>query len=435
MKEIRIHGYRWSWTLFIASTAAVLTIATSAAASTTYSVRSFTGQTYDGISPADPNIAVGPTYIVETINTAMSVYTKSGTETSHTEFSDLFAPATHVFCADPRVIYWSWDDRYAIVCTDTTPANQTTRLAVSATADPNGSWHTWSTGPNTALDQPNVEATKDKLVVGGSTTISGVSSSVFWAYQKSDLLSGLAAPRVKYLSTPRGQFQAVVQSTATASAYFVQAYPGGNDLYLAKIGGTPATGVSLKILDLGAYHLTAPAAPAIPGGFLGGGYLDGRITSAAYEVTTAGRKIIQYSGMAECGTRVCNATGRITFTSAGPASTYVRTFSESSWDDTYGAVAVDGAGRAFEVYSRSNATTTPQAAIVTSGFRTIVARSVPGTMSCHVGATPPCDERWGDYLGAAQDPSNHEELWFVGLYQTASGDDGWTTIIASVTVT
>ena len=78
MKEIRIHGYRWSWTLFIASTAAVLTIATSAAASTTYSVRSFTGQTYDGISPADPNIAVGPTYIVETINTAMSVYTKSG---------------------------------------------------------------------------------------------------------------------------------------------------------------------------------------------------------------------------------------------------------------------------------------------------------------------------------------------------------------------
>ena len=194
MKEIRIHGYRWSWTLFIASTAAVLIIATSAAASTTYSVRSFAGQNYDGTSPADPNIAVGPTYIVETINTAMSVYTKSGTETSHTEFSDLFAPATNVFCADPRVIYWSWYDRYAIVCTDTTPANQTTRLAVSATADPNGSWHTWSTGPNTALDQPNVEATKDKLVVDGSTTISGVSSPVFWAYQS----------RMLSASRPRG---------------------------------------------------------------------------------------------------------------------------------------------------------------------------------------------------------------------------------------
>jgi len=116
-------------------------------------------------------------------------------------------------------------------------------------------------------------------------------------------------------------------------------------------------------------------------------------------------------------------------------STYVKTFAETSFDDTYGAVTLDGAGRPFEVYSRSNATRTPQAVIVTPGFRTVVAKSVLGTTSCHTGVTPPCDERWGDYLGATQDPSNHEELWFVGLYQSASGGDGWTTVISSVTVT
>ena len=154
-----------------------------------------------------------------------------------------------------------------------------------------------------------------------------------------------------------------------------------------------------------------------------------------YEVTSAGAKIIEYSGMAECGSRVCDSDARITFTSTRPVSTYVKTFAETSFDDTYGAVTLDGAGRPFEVYSRSNATRTPQAVIVTPGFRTVVAKSVLGTTSCHTGVTPPCDERWGDYLGATQDPSNHEELWFVGLYQSASGGDGWTTVISSVTVT
>ena len=192
--------------------------------------------------------------------------------------------------------------------------------------------------------------------------------------------------------------------------------------------------MSLRTADLGPYQLTPPTRPAVPGGYLGGGYLDGRITSAVYKVTSAGTKIIQYSGMAECDTRVCDANGRITLARNGPVSSYVKTFREINWDDTYGAVTVDGAGRAFEVYSRSNTTHTPQAAVVTPGFRTVVAKSISGTTSCHTGATPPCDERWGDYLGATQDPSNHEELWFVGLYQTTSGDDGWTTVISSLAV-
>jgi hypothetical protein len=364
----------------------------------------------------------------------MSVYKKSGQQTSHREFSNLFFPATNVFCPDPRVIYWAWDNRYAIVCTDTGP-NQTVRLAISSTGDPNGSWLRWTTGPNTAVDQPKVEVAKDKLVVGGNTTIGGVSSSIFYVFQKSDLLAGVANPRVAFLSTPRSLYQAAVQYTAASSAYFVQAFPGGNDLYLATISGTPATTVSLSVANLGPYRLIGPPKPAVPGGYLGGGYLDGRITSAVYEVTSGGAKVIQYSGMAECGSRVCNSNGRITLTSTGAVSSYVKTFGETSWDDTYGAVTIDGTGRPLEIFSRSNATRTPEAAIVTIGFRSIVATSVSGTTSCPAGKPPPCDERWGDYLGATQDPTNPEALWFVGLYQSSSGGDGWTTEIASVTVT
>jgi hypothetical protein len=404
-----------------------------ALASTSYSVHSFAAASYDGVSPADPNLAVGSTYIVETTNTEMVVFSKSGQETSHKEFSELFAPATNVFCGDPRVTYWSWSHRYAIVCSDF-GTNQTVRLAVSASSDPNRSWFTYSTGANTVVDQPNVEVAADKLVVGGNISVNGALSSVFWIYQLSDLVAGVTAPRVTRLTNPRGLYQAVQQFTASAIAYFVQAFPGaGNHSFLAQFTGTPATHVSVKISDLGSYPLLPPSEPAIPGGHLGGaGYLDGRVTSAVYEVTKGGTRIIQYSGMAECGSRVCNANGKIILTSTGPVSRSVNTFSEASYDGTYGAVTVDGDGRAFEIYSRSNSTQAPQAALATGASRTVLEPSIAGATACNAGVGPPCDERWGDYLGATQDPSNPETLWFVGLYQTASGQDGWTTVISSV---
>jgi hypothetical protein len=45
---------------------------------------------------------------------------------------------------------------------------------------------------------------------------------------------------------------------------------------------------------------------------------------------------------------------------------------------------------------------------------------------------PPCDLRWGDYLGATEDPSDASHVWLAGLYQIASLRWGWTIVIASV---
>src|SRR3954447_3286992 len=63
-----------------------------AASATTpsYSISSFTAHGYDNVSPGEPTIAVGKTYIVETINPSFTVYTKSGSMTSHREFSSFF---------------------------------------------------------------------------------------------------------------------------------------------------------------------------------------------------------------------------------------------------------------------------------------------------------------------------------------------------------
>ena len=58
-----------------------------------------------------------------------------------------------------------------------------------------------------------------------------------------------------------------------------------------------------------------------------------------------------------------------------------------------------------------------------------------GTTSCSSGNSPPCDERWGDYLGTAIDPTDPTKVWVSGLYQNTSGGYGWGTIIQEISLT
>jgi hypothetical protein len=71
---------------------------------------------------------------------------------------------------------------------------------------------------------------------------------------------------------------------------------------------------------------------------------------------------------------------------------------------------------------------------MSTGLNKVVRGATPGVSACLSTQTPPCDIRWGDYLSATQDPGNAQRLWLSGLYKTADGGDGWTTVITSVTV-
>ena len=108
---------------------------------------------------------------------------------------------------------------------------------------------------------------------------------------------------------------------------------------------------------------------------------------------------------------------------------------EPGWDYTYGAVGLNAKGDVFEAYSRSDASKDPAAAVVGPGFDVTLQPPTSGTTSCSSGQSPPCDERWGDYLGTAIDPSDPSDVWVTGLYQSSAGGYGWGTVIAEVSTT
>jgi hypothetical protein len=71
----------------------------------------------------------------------------------------------------------------------------------------------------------------------------------------------------------------------------------------------------------------------------------------------------------------------------------------------------------------------PGVAVVGPTYDVTLQAAVAGKNSCNSSG---CDERWGDYLGTAIDPSDPTAVWVSGLYQVDNGGFGWGTWIAKV---
>jgi hypothetical protein len=379
-------------------------------------------------TPGEPVIAVGPSDVVETVNAAATVYSKTGTPLAEFDFSTFWGASTS-YCVDPRALYLATVNRFAISCTDITTGTSPMRFAISQTADPTGAWYLYA-APNTSfLDQDKIEATSDKFIIAGN----GSSTETMYVYNLSDVVAGVAKPSVVTLTAKKSNvYQAAVEQTSATTGYFVSSYPG-NGLFLATITGTPAANnVALKETGIASKDFPAPAEPQVPGGSIGGGDLDGRIYDAVYETETSDSKpVIAYSSARECGVRTCITSAKIDLSGTKPVLTTNALVGEPGWDYSYGAVGLNASGSAFEVYSRSSSSADPGIAVVGPGFDVTLQPPAAGTTTCS-GSGPPCDERWGDYLGTAIDPSEPSSVWVSGLYQASNGTYGWATAIAKV---
>jgi hypothetical protein len=373
-------------------------------------------------------VAVGPSDVLETVNAAATVYDKTtGTKLDEFDFAAFFGTTS---CGDPRALYLAAANRFAFACTDFSTSTSPMRFAISETADPAGAWYHYQAPNASFLDQEKIEATADKFIIAGNTS----STENIYVFNLSDVLAGVANPKVvTKIAKKSNVYQAVVEQTSSPTGYFVSSYPGGS-LFIATVNGTPAAGnVTLSETLVSTKDYPAPIEPIVPGGKIGGGNLDGRVYDAIYEVETSdGKPVIQYSSARLCGTRDCITSARIDLSGVKPLLSYDDLIGEPGFDYTYGAVGLDAAGDVFEVYQKSSATTTPSMAVVGPGFDVKVQSAAPGTTACTSGATPPCDEHWGDYLGTAIDPSSPTSVWVSGLYQAQSGGYGWGSYIAKV---
>lgn len=211
--------------------------------------------------PPDPIGAAGPSHLVCVVNVSIEWHLKDGTQQNSESLEDFFTSLgpVDVKLFDPKVIYDQHSGRFVVVTLERSDTAVTSRilLAVSATSDPNGTWHFhaidskinisgtdyWADYPGFAVDEEAVYITNN-LFTFGTGQFGG---QRLWIVEKSAFYAGNTAVWSIY-----DPWTAVGQpnlSSTTQPAHIFGAAPTGVGTWLVRYSGlNDSTNVALGII-------------------------------------------------------------------------------------------------------------------------------------------------------------------------------------------
>jgi len=159
------------------------------------------GESSCGCYPPDGGLAVGPSHVLGTVNTALKVWNKSGAPLyGAVSLPSFFAGAGCLAnFSDPSADYDPGSGRFILeVLTYSNSYKSTICIAVSQTGDPLGAWNRYAfpvSGANNLLDFPHVAIGSDAIYLAGNQFKNGLffNGARVYAYDKAAMYSGAAA--------------------------------------------------------------------------------------------------------------------------------------------------------------------------------------------------------------------------------------------------
>ncbi|MFZ0181044.1 MAG: IPT/TIG domain-containing protein [Candidatus Dormiibacterota bacterium] len=420
------------------------------------------------VAPPDPDVAVGPSDIVETVNSSIYVYNRAGalipggTADLNTFLS---VDSTHS-SSDPRIIYDARSQRWWLTITedpvpfDCTNFASPVLIAVSASSNPLpfSSWRVYALPfqSSSALlgDQPGLGVSNDTLAVSfDDYDCSGnFLQSEIDILQKSDLelntglrsdvifhgnefapqpVQSLGSTNAQYVVTNESDCAPTVCTTPQIEVDAFTGNPEANNVVV-----TPAFPAMTPTLVDPALNFGLPSAQQS-----GTSHTlntdDDRFLNAVW-----GNGMIWTAGGTECmptgdsTQRSCLDYVGVTADSGGtvgPTVTQINNVGVNGSYLYYPALSMDSSGNVVTVFNESSSSSFPAImdATIASGGSTLSTFQTLHTSStfydpnssgvCQPVGTPTAC-RWGDYNGAALDPSNPQHVWVV-----AEAEDGATT--------
>lgn len=403
------------------------------------------------IAPPDVQVAVGPGHVVEMVNLAVSIWTKQGIWLRNSSLMSFFGTPTTEFISDPKIQYDAASGRWFATITDVaTGSNVLTGqviLAVSLSSDPTGAWilhKVPSAATGQCLDQPI-------LGVGASTVIVSVNvfstclskkftyyGARYWVLSKSDLVAGLTSPAVQSFGPYAGtsSFHPAQVLGPSPADYLVSAnayQTSVTTIELFQVTGTPPS-ATVATSNLTVASITMPPAAAQPGG---GSSLpldtgDFRVLDAMW--SGGDLWLTLTDGCTPAGDATIRSCVRLVEISTA-TGVVAQDFDVSAAGlyYLYPALRADGLGDLLVVFGYSSSTEFPGLMAAGRLFGDIADHIDPpevvmaGTAPEGLGCTSSAGTcRYGDYFGAALDPSNASLLWAAGEIGTPSG---WGTRI------
>ncbi len=399
-----------------------------------------------GCSPSDANVGVGTNHVFEMVNLAGIIYHKDGTLARGTfALSNFFGLPTSSM-SDPEILYDAGSGRWFASVMDM--PNGRVRFAVSTSGDPTGTWKLYSTPASSNLpDQPFIGVSDDKFVIsandfaGGSTFI----GAQYWIINKAKLVA--AARKIPYYTNnPNPTFASVhpAQHLGSSSGqfYMVSIYPDGtaSSATLFTVGGVP--GVSTVTVTRNSFTInpiSSPPSAVQPSTSQTLDTNDDRVLSAVWENNN-----LWFSANDACtlngdtATRSCARLIQITTSGTSPP-TKVQDFDYASSGQYFFYPAVSlSQGQLVVVYGLSSSVVYPSL-LVTGRTPSDSPNTLQTPLTIRSGtasdtSTLVTPARYGDYFGAATDPtpSASSTFWVAGEYRVSSGFQYWNTAIAQV---
>jgi len=399
-----------------------------------------------GWYPPDPDIAVGPAYVLEVVNSSIAWYDKAtgakiNQQTAATFFSGV-AQTTFIF--DPKCFYDRLNGRFVVLFVEKNDPSKISNvlIAVSDDSNPTGVWYRYRFDAtlfiNTTgywLDYPGFGYTNGAYVVSGNMFgfSAGFAGVQFLVIPSAPLLTGGAAS-VSYLRDSSGASvqMAEVVDAGTSTAFGVSR-SGISALRVYAIQSPQTTSPAGVYANVAVPTNSSPASDATSTNGKLLDTIDGRVFNAVWR---GGRLVTAHSSTPTSGAPVAVRWYDVN-TGSWPASgtpTLLQAGLVASADTHYftPAININAIGDIALLFSASSASIT--ANIMTAGRKAsdpsgsmgtpVVARSSVGTSYSQ--------GRWGDYFGVDVDPVDDATFWGVGEY--VRSDNSWGTEIVNWTV-
>jgi len=408
-------------------------------------------------APPDTNMAVGPTRIVQIVNSDFAVFNKTGTAlfgpvAINTLWSGFGGGCQTNDDGDPVVQYDLIADRWVITqfSVSTTPYLEC--VAVSTSADPTGSYnrYAFNYGNSDFPDYPKLGVWPDAYYItynifAGGTTFSGAR---ICAFDRTKMLAGL--PATQQCFNTGSSFGGVLPADLDGS----RLPPAGAPNYVLALGANP------NQLAFWKFHVdwTTPGNSTLTG--------PSTLAVAAFtEACSAGTCIPQSGTTQQLDSLADRLMYRFAYRNFGDHEALVVNHSVTAGSSTgarwyelrvaggnlslfqqgtyapdanfrwMGSIAMDHQGNMGLGFSLSSSTVHPRIAwtgrlagdasgAMTQGEATII--NGGGSQSGGLGLT-----RWGDYSAMRIDPSDDCTFWYTTEYIPSTGEFNWATQIAS----
>ncbi len=427
------------------------------------SVSTTVGTSFDGMSvynggyiPSDNNIAVGPNDVVEVVNAAYAVYSKSGaTLLAPVALKNLWQSLTGSSCAannggDTVVQYDRAADRWMVTQLGSLSSPYSECIAVSQTNDPTGAFNLYSYSFGTNLnDYPKFgvwPTATNSAYLATYNLFSGGSSFVgpeICAYDRTAMLNGASSPAALCFTGISGaSFLPVDLDGPTppldgTPGYFVDLNGSALGVYKLSPNFTNNTATVSSFSSLPVAGYSAALSSPQPGTTETLDSLSDRLMyRLAFRMFSDHESIVvnhSVVGSSSNNSGVRWYELRSPVSSTGTFSLYQQgTFAPDSSYRWMGSAAMDQSGDVAIGYSVSDSSGVYPSVRYTGRTPSDALGTMEAEDSIVAGAGSQTGyTRWGDYSSMRIDPVDDCTLWYVNEYYPVTSSYGWYTRIGS----